>query len=129
MRVIKETVESMDMEIPVFGLVKDERHRTRGVLTDDGEINLLPTSPVFNFLTAVQDEVHRAAITYFRKLHSKKSFHSQLDDIQGVGKKRRDALLEHFGTITKIKNASFDDLKKVVDKKTAENIISYFKEN
>lgn len=129
MRVIKETVESMDMEIPVFGLVKDDRHRTRGVLTEEGEINLLPTSPVFNFLTSVQDEVHRAAITYFRKLHSKKSFHSQLDDIEGVGKKRRDALLEHFGTITKIKNASLDDLKKVVDKKTAENIISYFKEN
>ena len=129
MRVIKETVESMDMEIPVFGLVKDERHRTRGVLTEEGEINLLPTSPVFNFLTSVQDEVHRAAITYFRKLHSQKSFHSQLDEIHGIGKKRRDALLEHFGTISKIKNASLDDLKKVVDKKTAENIISYFKEN
>ncbi len=129
MRIIKETVEAMDRDIPVFGLVKDEHHRTRGVVTEDGEINLLPTSPVFNFLTGIQDEVHRAAISYFRKLHSQKTFRSGLDNIPGVGKARRSALLEHFGTITKIKNAKFEELTKVVDKRTAENIIFYFKKN
>lgn len=128
MRVIKDTAESMDAEIPVFGLVKDDRHRTRAIVTEDGEIELSPTSPVFNLLTHIQDEVHRAAITYFRKLHTQKSFHSQLDDIPGVGKARRNALLEYFGSISKISEASEEELRRVVDKRTAAAVISYFKE-
>jgi len=128
MRVIKETVESMDAEIPVFGLVKDDRHRTRAIVTEEGEIELSPTSPVFNFITRIQDEVHRAAITYFRKLHTQKSFHSLLDDIPGIGKARRNALLEHFGNIQKIREADEAELCRVVDKRTASAIISYFKE-
>ena len=128
MKVIKQTLESMDAEIPVFGLVKDSHHRTRGVIGDEGEIILSPTSPVFNFLTSVQDEVHRAAVTYFRKLHTQKSFQSQLDNIPGVGKARRNALLEAFGSISKIKSATFEELAEVTDKRTAENIIAYFKE-
>lgn len=128
MKVIKQTLESMDAEIPVFGLVKDSHHRTRGVIGDEGEIILSPTSPVFNFLTSVQDEVHRAAVTYFRKLHTQKSFQSQLDNISGVGKARRNALLEAFGSISKIKSATFEELAEVTDKRTAENIIAYFKE-
>ncbi len=126
-RVIKETLESMDTEIPVFGLVKDDRHRTRGVVGDDGEINLQPTGVVFNFLTHVQDEVHKGAVSYFRKLHSKKSFRSDLDEIPGVGEARRNALINHFGSIGKIKEASFEELTSVVDKRTAENILKFFK--
>ncbi|MBQ7974160.1 MAG: excinuclease ABC subunit UvrC [Clostridia bacterium] len=126
-RVIKETLESMDTEIPVFGLVKDDRHRTRGVVSDEGEINLLPTGVVFNFLTCVQDEVHRGAVSYFRKLHTKKSFHSELDNIPGVGKARRNALINRFGSIGKIKEASLEELTSAVDKRTAENILKYFK--
>lgn len=126
-RVIKETLESMDTEIPVFGLVKDDRHRTRGVVGDEGEINLQPTGVVFNFLTLVQDEVHRGAVSYFRKLHTKKSFRSDLDSIPGVGETRRNALINKFGSIGKIKKASFEELTSVVDKRTAENILEFFK--
>lgn len=124
---IKQTLESMEVDIPVFGMVKDSRHRTKGLVSEMGEISLSPTSVAFNFLTSVQDEVHRVAVTYFRKLHTQKSFHSELDDIQGVGKARRNALLSAFGNISKIKSASFEELIKVVDKRTANNIISYFR--
>lgn len=126
-KVIKETLESMDTEIPVFGLVKDSRHRTRGIVGDDGEIDLMPTGVVFNFLTHVQDEVHKGAVSYFRKLHSKKSFRSELDEIPGVGETRRNALINHFGSIGKIKEASLEELTSVVDKRTAENILKFFK--
>ena len=127
--VICETLESMDAEIPVFGLVKDDRHRTRAIVSSNGgEIELLRSSAVFALVTRIQDEVHRAAIGYFRKLHTKESFKSELDEIQGVGKKRRAALLEHFGGLTGIKNASFEELCEVVDKKTATSVTEYFKE-
>lgn len=127
-RAISETLESMEAEIPVFGLVKDAKHRTRAIVSPEGEIELSATSAVFNLVTRIQDEVHRAAITYFRKLHSQKSFHSGLDDIPGVGKVRRNALLEHFGSLEKIRNATLEELCEAVDKRTAASIISYFKE-
>jgi len=127
MRVIKETVEAMDADIPVFGLVKDKKHKTRAIVSEDGEIELLPTSTVFAFVTRIQDEVHRAAISYFRKLHTSESFKSCLDDIPGVGKARRNALLEHFGNIDKIRTAELEELCEVVDKRTAESVITFFK--
>lgn len=125
-KVIKETVESMDLDICVYGLVKDKRHRTKGLVAPEGQVDITMGGPLFNFLTSIQDEVHRAAVTYFRKLHTAKSFKSELDMIEGVGKTRRNALLEHFGTISKIKKATFEELTKVVDKRTAENIIKFF---
>ena len=126
-KVILQTLESMDAEIPVFGLVKDDKHRTRAIVSTDGEIELLRSSAVFALVTRIQDEVHRAAISYFRKLHSSESFKSELDEIPGVGKKRRAALFERFGGLTGIKNASFEELCEVVDKKTAGSVISHFK--
>lgn len=120
---ICEMLEQLDMEIPVFGMVKDDRHRTRALIrADNSEIEMNPLGNVFHFVTRVQDEVHRYAITYFRKLHRKNTMHSQLDDIPGVGEKTRNKLLMHFKSVEGIKKASIDELSGVVGEKTAVKI-------
>lgn len=123
----QEMLEMTDTQIPVFGMVKDDHHRTRGLLSPDGEIGLNPTSAFFHMITRMQDEVHRTAITYHRNLRGK--IKSELDSIRGVGEKRRNELITHFKTVEYIKKASFEELMNVkgMDKKTAENIIKYFK--
>ncbi len=125
-RVISEMLESMEIEIPVFGMVKDSRHKTRGLVDLNGEIEMKPYGTVFDFLTRVQDEVHRFAISKFKSLHKKSTFHSELDDIEGVGKVRRLKLMEYFGGIDKIKTAKLEELNRVVDKKTAQSVWEYF---
>ena len=125
-RVISEMLQSMEIEIPVFGMVKDDRHKTRGLVDLSGEIEMKPYGTVFDFLTRVQDEVHRFAISCFKSLHSKNTFHSELDDISGVGKKRRLKLMEYFGGIDKIKEADIEELKCAVDKKTAQSVWEHF---
>ncbi len=127
--VITELMDMMDCTIPVFGMVKNDRHRTRGLISSKGEIELSPASPVFKLITNIQDEVHNAAITYHRKLHGKIT--SELDKIKGVGEKRRKALLTTFKTIDKIKEADIDELMKVkeMDRKSAESVYNYFRRN
>ncbi len=122
----EKMLEMTDTDIPVFGMVKDDHHRTKGLLSSKGEIGLNPTSAFFHMITRMQDEVHRTAITYHRKLHNKIS--SQLDNIEGVGVKRRTELLAYFKTIENIKKAPLDELLKVkgMDRKAAQNIINYF---
>lgn len=127
-RAIKEMLEQMEIEIPVFGMVKDSKHRTRGMVDSDSEIGIKMYGALFDFITRIQDEVHRFAISCFKSLHSKTSFHSVLDDIPGVGKTRRLKLMEHFGDVYKISNASEEELLDVVDKRTAKNIYQYFNE-
>lgn len=126
---VMEIMETIDMEIPVFGMVKDGRHRTRGLVSKTGEIEISPIDAVFKFLERVQEEVHKSAIGYHRKLRSKSVSKSELDNIKGVGKVRKTALMKAFKSVDNIKKASFDELIKVVDKGTAETIILYFKEN
>ncbi len=125
--VITELLDMMEADIPTFGMVKDDRHRTRGLVSDAGEIGISPTSPVFKLITHIQDEVHNAAITYHRKLHGK--IDSELDKINGIGEKRRKALLTTFKTIDKIKEATVDELMNVkeMDKKSAESVYNYFR--
>lgn len=124
---ICDMLELMDIDIPVYGMVKDDKHRTRGIIDREGcEIEMSPIGSVFNFFTVIQDEVHRFAISHFRSLHSKTSFKSELDDIPGVGKVRRLKLMEYFGGIDKIKLASCEELKKTVDSKTANAVWNYF---
>lgn len=125
-RVISGMLEAMEIEIPVFGMVKDNRHKTRGLVDLEGEIEMKPYGTVFDFLTRVQDEVHRFAISSFKSLHSRNTFHSELDDISGVGKARRLKLMEYFGGIDKIKEADIEKLKCAVDKKTAQSVWEYF---
>lgn len=126
---VLEMMESMDMEIPVFGMVKNKKHKTRGLVSKSGEIELLPTDGVFRFLERVQEEVHKSAIAYHRKLRSKALSKSELDNIKGIGKVRKTALFAAFKTIENIKKAELSELENVVDKKSAKAIFEYFKEN
>lgn len=123
-----EIMETMDIDIPVYGMVKDAKHRTRGLLSQNGEIELSPLDSVFKFITSVQDEVHRSAITYHRKLRSKNLSKSELDGINGVGDAKKSKLLKHFGSVEKIKNADIDSISEVIDRKTATAVYEYFKE-
>ncbi|MCC8159820.1 MAG: excinuclease ABC subunit UvrC [Oscillospiraceae bacterium] len=127
LNVISELLEMIETDIPVFGMVKDDRHRTRGLISKNGEIEISPTSPVFKLVTLIQDEVHNAAITYHRQLHGK--IESELDKISGIGEKRRKALLTTFKTIDKIKEAGVDELANVkgMDIKSAQSVYDYFR--
>ncbi len=127
--VISELFEIIETDIPLFGMVKNDKHRTRGLLSEAGEIELSATSPVFKLITRIQDEVHNTAISYHRKLHSK--IDSELDKINGIGEKRRKALLTTFKSIDKIKEATVDELLNVkeMDRKSAESVYNYFRGN
>ncbi len=125
---VMEIMEAIDTDIPVFGMVKDSKHRTRGLLSQNGEIELSPLDSVFKFITKVQDEVHRSAITYHRKLRSKNLTKSELDNISGVGEVKKAKLISHFGSVENVKNASFEELLAILDKKTATAVTEYFKE-
>lgn len=127
LNVILELMEMMDSDIPVFGMVKNDRHRTRGLVSRDGELEISPASAIFKLITFIQDEVHKTAIEYHRKLHGK--IESELDKISGIGEKRRKALLTNFGSVDKIKEADIDELLKVkeMDRKSAEAVYEYFK--
>ena len=117
------------LNIPVCGMVKDDRHRTRGLLFNDNEIIMPTNSEGFKLVTRIQDEVHRFAIEYHRKLRDNKMVHSVLDDIKGIGATRRKALLRHFGDIESIKKAELDELQGVesMDKRSAEEVYNFFK--
>lgn len=123
-----EIMEQMDIEIPAFGMVKDNKHRTRGLISKDGEIGISAVTGVFNFVTHIQDEVHRAAISYHRSLHKKQSIKSELESIKGIGEVRRKALLAHFKTTAAIAAASADELAELdgMDKKSAQAVWDYF---
>lgn len=123
---IRELFDTMGEEIPVYGMVKDDKHRTRALTNQSMEYNIDKDSELFKFLTRLQDEVHRFAITAFRKKHEKSNLHSELDDIQGVGPKKRNLLLLYFSSIKNIKNAEYDELCMAVDKRTAKNVYDYF---
>lgn len=125
---VKEAFEKMDIAVPVCGMVKDDRHRTRGLLYEDREIMLPTTSEGFKLVTRIQDEVHRFAIEYHRKLREKNLVHSILDDIKGIGEKRRKALMRHFGDIEAIKRADVEELKKAdgMDTPSAEAVYKFF---
>ncbi len=124
----KKVLEELNIDIPVYSMIKDDRHRTRALVSLDGEIAINPVKSVFNLITNIQDEAHRFAIEYHRKLRAKKSMKSVLDDIEGIGKKRKEALLKHFKSIEKIKNATVEELKEAEDigKDTAEKVYDFF---
>jgi excinuclease ABC subunit C len=124
-----EVLEELNIQIPVCGMVKDDKHATRGLIYDNNELNIKSNTKIINFVTRVQDEVHRFAISYHRSLRDKRILHSVLDDIPYIGDTRRKALLKTFGSIENIKKASYDELMKTpsIDKKAAESIVDYFK--
>lgn len=125
--VIKELFEEIDCDIPLFGMVKDNKHRTRAMIDSKGnEIEISMISNVFAFVTRIQDEVHRSAIGYHRQKREKNAVKSELDDIKGIGEKRRKALFEKFRTIENMRAASKEEIAEAVDKRTAENLYEYF---
>lgn len=122
----------LGLAIPVCGLVKDEKHRTSHLIIGDPavEIHLPRNSQEFYLLQRIQDEVHRFAISFHRQKRDKKMFQSSLEQIPGVGEKRRKALLRHFGSVKKIKEASLDELKTAgLPQNIAETVVAYFQEN
>lgn len=102
------------MDIPIAGLAKDEKHRTSNLLIGEPleVVYLERNSQEFYLLQRIQDEVHRFAISFHRQIRGKSAFQSVLDDIPGIGEKRKKMLLKHFGSVKKMKEASLEDIKK-----------------
>lgn len=108
--IAEEVLERLGIHIPVCGMVKDDRHRTRGIYFRGQELPININSEGFHLMTRIQDEVHRFAIEYHRSLRSKVQVHSILDDIPGIGEKRRRALMKRFGSIEAVQNAQIEEL-------------------
>ena len=125
----KEVMDKYVPDIPVFGIVKDDKHATRGLVSPNGEIPIDKKSDEFMLLTRIQDEMHRRAITYHSSLREKRNTYSELDDIPKIGDVRKKALLKHFKSIKKIKNASFEELMlvKELDRAAALSVYNHFK--
>ena len=121
-------IRQMKLDVPVFGMVKDNKHRTRAIAYDGGEIEINSHRAAFTLVSSIQEEVHRFAITYHHKKHQKSSFSTTLTNINGIGDKKAKALLKHFKTISAIKSSSVDDLLQVkgISEKNAQDIVSYY---
>ena len=125
----KKVLDAMRVNVPVFGMAKDDKHRTRALVFDDGrEIDLRDRQILFSYLGTVQEEVHRFAIDYHHTLHRNNSTHSMLDNIEGIGEKRRNELLYYFKTIEAIKAATVEEIAEVprMTLEAAEKVHEYF---
>lgn len=124
-----EVLKDLNINIPVCGMVKDDNHKTRGLIFNNEELIIPSSSNVMQLITRMQDEVHRFAITYHRTLRDKRILHSILDDIPNIGDKRRKELLKKFKGIENIKNATYEELIETpsIDKKAAISILEFFK--
>jgi len=126
----RKALSEKGISIPVFGMVKDERHKTRALVTPEGEeIGISANPAVFSFIGRIQEETHRFAITYHRELRSKPLRGSELDKIAGVGEKRKAQLLKHFKSIKAIRAATLEELNKVVPRNTAASVYNYYHKN
>ncbi len=128
--VCEQVLSELHIYVPVCGMVKDDRHRTRGLLYQNQEVEIEKHSEGFKLVTRIQDEAHRFAIDYHRALRSKGQVKSILDDIPGIGEARRKALMRHFSSFEDIKAASVEDFIKIegFNRKAAENIIKFFED-
>ena len=123
-----KVLDSLGLEIPVCGMVKDDNHRTRGLYYNNIEVDFPKGSEAILMITALQDEAHRFAIEYHRQLRSKNQVHSVLDEIPGIGPARRKALIKHFKDIENIKNATLEELEAVdgMPASTARYVYDFF---
>ena len=125
-RAAREIIESLNLNIKIAGLVKNNKHETNELMDSDmNVISIDKTSDLFHFLTRMQDEVHRFTITYHRDIRSKGSISSVLENIEGLGEKRRKALIKKYGSVKKIKEASVEDLSTLIPEKVALNLHNY----
>ena len=126
---VKKILDKYNVEIPLWGMYKDDKHRTKGLISQEKEIELDRTSNLYRFVASIQEEVHNYAISYHRSLRNKSLTKSELDDIQGIGEKRKKALLNHFKDIEAIKKATFEELLEVegMNKASSESVYKYFR--
>ncbi len=125
----KEILESLNLHIPIIGLVKDDKHRTNHIMNENLEIlDVEKDSKLFLFLTRIQDEVHRYAISYHRNIKAKGALASVLDVVPGIGEVRKKELLKKFGSLKKMKEATQEELETVVTKEVAEKLFVYLKD-
>ncbi len=125
---VREVMRKLDIDVPLFGLVKDDRHRTRAVTGDGGEIAISSRRQLFAFLSKMQDEVHRFAIGYHHARRSKNTFRSSLTSIEGIGEVRAKALLKYFRTVENISKADLEELESApkMTKDSALAVYRYF---
>jgi len=126
-RAALEVTEQFGVNIPIFGMVKDDRHRTRALVTPDGrEIGIVTQQAAFSLIGQIQEETHRFAITYHHESHGKSTLRSVLDEIPGVGPKRREALKRALGSMKAIREADVETLAAIVPRSTAEAVYRHF---
>ena len=126
-RVAEEVAAKLHLSVPVLGMVKDDRHRTRALVTAQGmEIGIQTPPALFALIGRVQEEVHRFAITYHHQKHAKNAYRSQLDGIAGVGEARKRLLLQRFGTVKAIRAAELLQLEEVLPKPAARAVYDHF---
>lgn len=111
-RAIKKAIAKYNIEIPVFGMVKDDKHTTKKLI-DDNKKEIKINEKIMNFITNMQDEVHRIAIEYNRKLRNKDTTKSKLDEIKGIGEKKKQELLKKFGSVESIKKADILEISEI----------------
>lgn len=128
---VKPVIEAFGLDIPVLGMVKDNKHKTRAITKDGREIEIRDGRRVFTLVSSIQEEVHRFAITYHKEKHTRSALETKLTEIEGIGKKKAAVLLKAFKSLSKIKAASEEDLAAVqgISKKDAENIKRFFAED
>lgn len=126
-----KVLENLRLNIPVCGMVKDDRHRTRGLYFNNVEIPIDTHSEAFKLITRIQDEAHRFAITYHKSLRSKEQVHSILDEIPGIGPARRKALMQHFASLEEVKNATIEQLEQVptMNRISARQVYEFFQKS
>ena len=121
-------IKQMNLNVPVFGMVKDSKHRTRAIAYNGGEIEINSHRLAFTLVSSIQEEVHRFAVSYHHKKHQKSSFSSSLLNVEGIGEKKAKLLMKEFKTITAIKNAGIDELSAIkgISEKDAKNINNFY---
>ncbi|MDX5685626.1 excinuclease ABC subunit UvrC [Clostridioides difficile] len=126
---VKKVLELNDVDIPLWGMYKDDKHRTKGLICKEKEIELDKTTNLYRFIASIQEEVHNYAITYHRSLRNKALTKFILDDIQGIGEKRKKSLLNHFKDVDAIKKATMEELLEVdgMNKSIADNVYNFFR--
>lgn len=126
---VEPVLREFGLKIPLFGMVKDNRHRTHAISGDGGEIAINSKRQVFTLVSEIQNEVHRFSVAYHHQKHAKRGLSLSLTEIEGVGEKRASALLKYFKTMTAIKNAEVDELSKApgITSAVAQNIYDYYR--
>jgi excinuclease ABC subunit C len=128
---VQQVVDELGFHFIIAGMAKDDRHRTKSLVYKGKEYDLASSMPLLRLITEIQDETHRVAVEYNRKLREKRYTHSELDDIEGIGETRKKALLKHFKSVAAVKKADIAELQEVqgINDKVANKIYNYFRDN